>query len=400
MLAPIGLYGVIHGLRASERRARDAALGLVALVAGLLPYAYLVYVARHPSGHFVWGDVTTPSGLLFHFRRGEYGTASFAVHSQRADRAGQVLLLAANTLRGLVGIPLLALLGARRAWSAQTACLAASLLLAGPAFVALFNLSTEGLDRIVVERFHLLPQLLTCLLVAPAIDRVLARLRAPAWPAAPLAALSALLAYPEVSEHNRPSVELYARNTLAVAPESAIILGSGDHRFGGFLYAREALGLRRDVIYIDAWLLINDWYRRRMSAALGFALVAPRDRTLSTVALAEQLLASGRPVYVTNLVSEAIGSAFPTYPLGTLRHVLPRGHPLPPPEQAERWNLTAFAGMTFEPTPPLQGTWGGDLQRSYAETWAMLAGALERQGQTERAAACRHRAAQLEPEAR
>lgn len=397
LLAPIGIYGVVIGIR--ESGARAAALGALAFLFGLLPYAYVLAIGRSPGGHFVWGDVSTPSGLFFHFRRGEYGTASFAVHSQRADRLGQIGLLASNTARGLVGLPLIALLGVRRKWSAQTVCLALSVCLAGPAFVSLFNLSTEGLDRIVVERFHLLPQLLLCVLIAPAIDRLLTRVRGPIWPVVPLTALSALLAFPDVREHNRPSVELYVRNTLAFAPENAIVVGSGDHRFGGFLYAREALELRRDFVYLDGWLLLNPWYRRRMSAILGVSLVEPVDRSLSTVALAEQLLATGRPVFIANPVSSAIGMTFPTYPLGTLRRVLPKGSALPPPDVLEAMNHAALAKMTLEPTVPSIGTWGGDLQRSYAEPWRALAKVWEEQGRLDRADACRQKAAQLEPHA-
>ncbi len=396
LLAPIGIYGVARGLREDARRGRAIGAGLAAFVAGLLPYLYVLHVGRNPSGHFVWGDVDTLRGLFFHFRRGEYGTVSFAVQSQRADRIGQVWLLVRSSVFGLMFLPLLALVGVRRP-SARALCLGASVVLAGPALVTLFNLTTVGLDRIVVERFHLLPQLLLALLIAPALDRVQPRVvRAACFALIPLGALNA---YPELREHNRPDVEVYVRNTLAIAPPNALLLGSGDHRFGGFLYAREALGLRRDVVYLDAWLLLNPWYRRRMSAIVGVELVAPEQRSLSTVALVAQLQATGRPVFLTNAVSGAIGATYPTYPVGTLRRVLPRGTPVPGPGEVEAWNHEAFAQMTLPARPPMLGTWGGDLQRSYVEPWQVLGEVWEQAGRRDRADACRKRAAELQPDA-
>lgn len=397
LLAPIGIYGVVRGLREDERALRTVLVGVGALFAGLLPYGYLLYVGRHPEGHFVWGDVHTWAGLLFHFRRGEYGTATFAVRSQESDRLGQLVFLTVSTLRGLLFLPLLALLAAKRKPRPQTLALLATIILAGPAFVALFNLTTVGLDRLIVERFHLLPQVLVAIAIAPALDVVVSRARHGVAAAIPLGLFSAFLSYVEVREHHRPSSELYIRNTLAIAPPNAVIIGFGDHRFDGFIYARDGLQLRRDVVYVDVWALFRPWYHRRMSAILGVELVRPVGRSLSTVALADQILATGRPLFLANDVSETLLATFPTYPIGTLRRVLPRGEPVPPLQIVEQWNHQALAQMTFEPTIPEAGTWGGDLQRTYAAPWQALALAWQTAGQPARSEACRKRAMQLSP---
>jgi hypothetical protein len=393
LLAPIGIYGVARGIRESGKRA--IAPAIAGFAAGLLPYAYVLYVGRHPSGHFVWGEVDTLRGVLFHFRRGEYGTVSLAVQSHGADRLGQLSLLARNIVLGLLLLPLLALICTRGRPRVQTLCLAASAVLAGPVLVSLFNLTTVGLDRVIVERFHLLAQVLTALLIAPALDRIPLKFVRRACLA--LIPLAALIAYPDVREHNRADVELYVRNTLAAAPRDAVMIGSGDHRFAGFLYAREALGLRTDVVYLDAWLLLNPWYRRRMSAILGFEVTAPANRSLSTIELVAQLHATGRPVLVANAVSGAIGATYPSYPIGTLRRVLPIGTAVPPPDVVQAWNQEVFAQMTFLRPPPEIGTWGGDLQRSYVEPWQALAQAWDRAGHKDRADFCRQRAAELSP---
>lgn len=397
LLAPIGLYGVVRGLREVEAKGRAVLLGLLGLAVGLTPYAYLLWVGRHPEGKIVWGQLQTLSDLVFHFRRGEYGTTSLVVRPQAADRLGQLGLLAWDLLSGLAFLPLVALAGLRKRPRAETAALIAALLLAGPAFVSVFPLSIHGLDRMIVERFHLLPQALLAVLVAPALDRAYVRLRKadaasggapPAWLAAPIALAAAFVTVPRVRAHNLPAVETYARNTLAIAPEGAILIGTGDHRLGAFLYAREALGLRRDVVYLDAWLLLNGWYRRRMSAELQVALPEPQGRSLSSVDVIGRLVATGRPVLLTNDFSVSAAAAWPTVPVGTLRVVMPKGAALPPLQVVEAWNRDALGKMRRDPTLSEPGTWGGDLERAYAMPWEFLAGAWRSAGQGARADEC------------
>ena len=416
-LAPIGLYGAIVGVREdSHRRVRAVAAGVVALMVGLLPYGYLLVCARNPGDRAVWGDPSTFAGLLFHFRRGEYGTTTFAVKSERSDRIGQVLILALDLLRSLVALPLIALaapLVRRREGtrspvpSIETWLLIASFLLAGPIFVLLFNLTTVGLDRIVVERFHLLPLALLGVLSAPHLDPPLKRLFSrPALTAAVVAAvvvLGALFSIVDVREHQRPSVELYVKNTLKLAPARAIILGTGDHRFGGFSYARRALMLRTDVDYVDPIMLHHPWYHRQISARLGLTLIAPerdpltgRD-SISTPALAAQLLDTGRPLFLANAFTQAIEARFPTYPIGTLVRVLPPGQALPDPLTLLKMNEDAVAQFELETEPTEIGTWGGDLQPAYATPWLTLSRVFSSTGDLARAEACKKRGDSLMP---
>lgn len=396
LLAPIGLYGFVRGARESTRRAGAVALGGLAFVLALAPYAYVVFASRAPGERVVWGAARDLAGLLHHVLRVDYGTTTLALGVRQADRLGQELLLARRLVLALVGLPLVALasplLGPRRRpeGRARRACLLASFLLAGPAFVALFNLSVEGLDRRIVERFHLLPQVVACVLVAPALDRVARR-----WLARPLAAIalaagaalaSFALSIEELRVHHLPDVERYVRDTLGAAPPRAIVLGTGDHRFGGFLYARRALGLRRDVTYVDPRLALAPWYRAQLGAELGLTLVEPRDGSLSTVALASQLLATRRPVLLANAFTDAIPRAFPTYPIGTLERVVGTPAEVPDPPTLERLNRAAFAGMHPSVSPPPQGTWGADLAFAYARPWLALAAAFRARGDEPHAA--------------
>src|SRR5262249_29420168 len=153
-------------------------------------------------------------------RRGEYGTATFAVSSARADRLGQLWALGLDMIRDLHVLLLVAIVGfvLRRRQSPpredrSSAFLLASFVLSGPLFVLLFNLSTRGLDRLVVERFYLLPLVVLSVTIAPYLDPALAKIfaRAPLAIASivTVAAISALLSVVEVEEIERPSVELY-----------------------------------------------------------------------------------------------------------------------------------------------------------------------------------------------
>jgi hypothetical protein len=415
LLAPIGIYGVVRGMRElPARRARlaAAALGIASFALGLLPYAYLVVVSRNPGGHFVWGETSTMQGLFFHLRRGEYGTTSLGLAQASApvSRIGNVVALLVDVTRGLAGLPIVAIAASLLARGKRTSqglrrtgkwLLFASFALAGPCFTLLFNLSTEGLDRLVVERFWLFPQLILAVLVAPLLDPALSAIFARKGAAAAItfvvAAFSALFAFIDVREHQRPSVELYVRNTLASVPPSAVLVGSGDHRFGGFLYAERALQLRTDVIYVDAYLMLDRWYFKQIERALGVTLTPPANRSLSTTKLAAEILATGRPLFLANPLTKAIPESFTTYPIGTLVRVLPPGNVTPNPIELETWNEEIFSHFEMEAAPPELGTWGGDLQKSYVLPWTSLADAFDRIESRDRAGVCRERAAIFSP---
>lgn len=405
LLAPIGLWGAVRGARESGRAALATLAGLLALAIGLTPYAYLVWAARAPEGHVLWGETADLRGLVHHMLRSEYGTTTLTRGAHRAERLAQELLLARSLIVGLVGLPVAALAGAlvrtfasasrqgvpdplpapvarRSRWA--HAALAASFALAGPGFVALFNISAHGLDRLIVERFHLLPQIVACVWLAPALDGLLARLRGRPRFASALVGATALasagLSLEAVRAHHAPDVERYVLDTLATVPRGAVILGTGDHRFGGFLYAQRALGLRPDVVYIDVLLAPADWYRARIGAQLGLEVVSPRAGSLSSSELAAQLLATGRPVLLTNRFSDAIPRAFPLYPIGTLERVVATPAEVPDPPTLERMNQAVFAQMHPSVTPAPDGTWGGDLQHGYARPWLALAAAYRAAG--------------------
>jgi hypothetical protein len=405
LLAPVGLYGVVRGVRESPRAASIVA-GLGAFAIALLPYAYVVFASRHPEGRVVWGDARDLSGLWSHFRRAQYGTTSLGLRDTAHRPLAQIAWLLEHVVRDLLALPIVALVGSaktnRTPWRPGVLAILLSFLLAGPVFVALFPLDVKGLDGLVVERFHLLPLVVIAPLVALGVDRALASLLekrlfatlAPLGIAIAGAALSVL----DVVEHHGEGVEAWMRDALETTPPRAVILGTGDHRLGAMLYAKHALHLREDVEYVDARLLLDDTYRARAGARLDIELVAPVNHSLSTSVVAAQIVATDRPLFLADVFSPAIPAAFPTYPVGPLIRVLPSGAPLPAPRALLLENddlVKRFRAPQLAP-PPVE-TWDGNLRAAYVDPWLFLASAFDHAGDPQTAAACRSRAAQLAP---
>ena len=187
------------------------------------------------------------------------------------------------------------------------------------------------------------------------------------------------------------------RDSLAVAPPGSVVLGTGDHRLGAFLYAREALALRPDVHYVDARLLLNDAYRRRASERLSIALPAPVNRSLSTPLLATAILDAGRPLFLANMISPTLARELPTHPVGTLIRVLPKGSPLPSPHALLAINEEAFTRFTVAPDAPEPGTWQAEVRQSYAYPWRVLAPVFHNLGEGALAERCHARAVSFAP---
>jgi hypothetical protein len=122
----------------------------------------------------VWGDPSTPAGLLRHVARGDYGTASLSA----SHGAPKALAHLAALGRHLVVDPLVApaalalvavvarLLRPGVAGRASLLALVASIALAGPMFASRFNAPLVAVGPLIVERFYLLPSLLVAVLAA------------------------------------------------------------------------------------------------------------------------------------------------------------------------------------------------------------------------------------------
>ena len=408
-MGPIGVVGVARGLRETRNRGRAAIYGALAFAGGLTPYGYMLWRSHDPATGWVWGDPMTLASLLRHARRTEYwelaigdgrGAVSYGAHLRAlAEHLAQDLawLLAPVALVGVVA--LFARARRERDVPFDAIALVASFGLAGPLFLFLMSrgignvpISVLGVSGRIVARFYLLPFLLACVPLALGIDATLARVgRARSIACGAVASAVALVAIfvarPRVVEDGRSIVETYLVDTLQSLPPNAVLVGTGDHRTFGFAYVQGVLGVRPDVVWIDAHLVHTDWYRSRFRRAGAQPL--PSEAT----ALVAHLAAGDRPLFLTNDVDLETRVTLPTYAIGTTLRVLPRESSLPQASEIEKLNDAVALHLHRAHTPPTdRWGWAADADDAYARAWLQLAGRFRSEGDTERANACVARA--------
>jgi hypothetical protein len=271
----------------------------------------------------------------------------------------------------------------------------ASWLLAGPAVLAMLIGKPLGIYAVIIERMHILPLLILSVPLAWGVDLLLeqAPRGAREWIAAAAAmAVTAVDTWrvpPRIAEYERPTVEHYLQDTLSNLPPLALLVGVGDHRFFGFLVEQRVLGLRPDVVYVDAGMLRTDWYRARVAAALGDGVQVTSDPRELVAVEAK----SGRQVYLTDSVDQLAPAGFETMALGTVVKVVPPGAPLLAPEDLERTNLDLARGQHRDPTRPEDPwSWAGEADGAYATPWVALAKAYGSRGDAAAASRCIDRA--------
>jgi hypothetical protein len=218
--------------------------------------------------------------------------------------------------------------------------------------------------------------------------------------------LRGALSAADVVAMHRPTTERYLRNVLALVPPRSILVAAGDDLTGGFEYMQCVLGERRDVVVLSPQLMLAEWYGPRMDRELGFpiehARVKPGETrpSLNGRHLLEELVASGRPVFITAWFVPNLERGFFSYPIGPLIRVVPTPAEVPPPPSLLEANEAVFSNMTLDHTPPPADTWAGLRYPDYARPWNVLADAFGRAGVAETAAECRARAEGFRPAGR
>jgi hypothetical protein len=396
LAAPLGLLALFR----EERRGRAFGLAAAGFVVGLLPAIYLVWVSSHRGDRWVWGDASTVAELIRHLRRADYGSLSLAAHGGGREPLAQGWALVKDVGLGLLIVPVVLALVALARLRPRRDAIAwwITLILAGPVILALFNLPPRGLALHIVERFHLMLEVLLVVPMALGLDAIAQRIprgRVAVAVAAALVVLAGARSLPMILDEHRPTVDRWARDTLAALPPDSVVLMTGDHRTFGLLYAQRALGLRPDVVCISPRLLFYDWYRARAAAGLHRALPAPVNGSVDTRALAQTVLDAGRPLFLTDVFSPAIPASFTTFPIGPVIRVLPSGSAAPSLEQLEAMNLQRVKDLPLLDEPaPARDTFAALVRADYARPFVMLSQAP---GDPARAARNRARAAAIAP---
>ncbi|MFO0670855.1 MAG: hypothetical protein U0235_14695 [Polyangiaceae bacterium] len=354
----------------------------------------------------VWGDPSTFSGLAHHVLRADYGTGRLGAQGHEREPLVQLGYLATRLSRDFLALPLLLVFGlgvARRRLFAEPRsrdALLAAIVLAGPVFVTLFNIRPSGLGRPRDPRApHLLPAPRSRSSSSLRLRRTLRSVsaRAGALVIAFVFTVRAALAVPQVLEHHGPQVQRYAEERPR---DRSAARDRGQERRSprvDFLYA-EARDLRPDVTFVQPWLLLSTSYRARTAARLGIGLPAPVAGVLDARRLLEVLVATDRPVFVTDWPAPgSMERAFPTYPIGPVLRVVAEPRDVPAPPVVLRENEQALSVMQIDGEPPRRGSWAGALQPDYARPWLGLAAAFEAAGDGATAAACTARGRALMP---
>jgi hypothetical protein len=384
LLAPVGLWGAVRGVRESERpSAAVVAMGIAALAAGLLPYIYLLIA---PETACSWGKLHGLGDVVHHFLRRDYGApGELSPHGGDVATTANLAALAVTLGRAFLWLPALGALAwvaiaikkgdERAAWLAWLA----SFVLAGPLLVARFNLAPAGLEHYTVSRFHLLPMVLLAVPVAVALDRLPGKLLANDK-AGSLFGIAVFLGagiatFPGVARYHTACVERSLDNMLATLPPKAIVIGTQDILHFGGNYLQGALGERPDVTIVAMPQVGLAYYRERIRSKTGVdlsVLVTEKGATPS-VRVAELMLASGRPVFIDAFQAN-IAKTFPIYPYGALFRVLPKGTTPPSLDEMFAINKALYARFRFDyPAPSPGDDLAAQAHELYAAPWRAIA---------------------------
>ncbi|MFV8756202.1 protein O-mannosyl-transferase family [Nannocystaceae bacterium ST9] len=417
-----------------------ALMGVAGSLIGLLPWLTL---AIGSGGAWRWGDTQSAAGLLHHVLRADYGTTQLSLHEGPVTAAATIGRMLANLgevlSSGLVtsawfgGLLLLATavaLGSslRRGASSNLAGSQATviglmlgLLAASVGFAAIQNIDPASAPGAwILERFDLLPLLLWIPLLALALGEIHDRLRPslagvrPALLAGGAIAIALVLLAAQLGallDRGRPaderSVELAALDlvetpdptgpTLPGTPIRAIVLGTDDHRSFPVLYVQSVLGAGEHVLYVDAILFTQPWYRAWIRRR--FPELPDAEKPLELIgALWSDPRLDDVPIYLANVFSRP-ANELAKVPEGLLwRVVPPHDHPIFVPEQwtseaiVER-HLAACDRMAIRaddfPSDRSDRAawahpWSSDLRYAYVEKAHALVRALERSGDRRR----------------
>lgn len=399
LIAPVGVLGAVRGVRETTARKQTIALGIGALVLGLTPYLYLFVPADTDVS---WKTIDSFSALVHHFLRSDYGgPGAFSPQGGELNPVANLTAFAKDLMRAWLWIPCVAAVVTLVARSVRPTrddrepragwiLLLVSFLLAGPLLVARFDIEPTGLNLYAARRFFVLPTLMLTPAVAAAFDLLKAYMRPREAIRARVAtvgvAVIATLGFgaiagrslPELQRVHSPAYDHALRATLASLPPNAVVvIAQGAYHFG-FGYLRVVERQRPDVTFVMRPQLPNPSYRARL-ARKGIHAQMNGDK-LASVQIADDVLASGRPLYVDSL-GTGILKEFPTVPYGLLFEVKPRGSQLPPIDEVAQTNFELFAKFDLEyPRPHSTDDFAAVVHNGYATTWRIIGRAFESAG--------------------
>ncbi len=388
LLAPIGLYGVYLATKESERIAVPLLAGAASLAAGLSVYGYLLIAPEAVS----WGAIDGLGDLLDHFLRREYGTTKLGAQGESSLGEQWAFFVTESVLDFAVLGFCLGVLGAARILATDPGkepvplrdrpevLFIVTWIVAGPLFIALFNVSPDGPFYEVVKRFHVLPALVMGPLIAAALQRF-EDLDRRVTVSVTVSFLAVMLVFGFLrTRMYDSSIDDWIVNALESAPAEAIVVSQGDHRQFGMLYYQDVLGNRPDVTYVTAVMLGMPWYVDRLREETGLDVPMPQTlpdgrRKVDLRGVLEVFLASGRPVLVTGDTAPEILAEYQREPYGVGHRLLRDDDIGGKPSEIVRKNLEVYSKFEHRSPPPRYevNRWGWSVYSSYFDVWRTLA---------------------------
>lgn len=257
------------------------AFGVIALLIGLLPYAYIPWASSHHPPHN-WGNVSSFQDLVGLITRRSYGSTRLVSTSGYAGGPAWPRLGALVLSFGPVAA-LLIILGAieafRRArWYFWFTLIA--FVFAGPLFVWIsdLNIGSAPSALFVLQRFFLLSQVVLAPLVAfgvIALARFVARsisvgdplaMRIVAATCFVAVVISVTTNYPRIDQSRNTIARQFAEDVLNTAPSNSILLASGDGLAFPLIYLQKVEHVGNDKTLVVIPMMLGNWYVRQLLA--------------------------------------------------------------------------------------------------------------------------------------
>jgi hypothetical protein len=162
-------------------------------------------------------------------------------------------------------------------------------------------------------------------------------------------------------------------------PDDAILVGTGDHRFFGHLYAGRAQQHRSDITYLDAHMTAYDWYRRRLTNRLNVQIPGLKDGDIKLVSLMDELSKTGRRICITHIFHPSLIEQMRWIPVGTAK-CLATANPPPPLESYQRQMAWIRSARNAPPPTPPRPSWAAESLQRYSDNFGALSRALDATG--------------------
>ncbi len=407
-LAPVVAWALVR-----VARGRRPLSGIAAFAAGSLPGFISYGLLALPGGAWRWGDTRSLPGVVHHFLRRDFGTFQLTGGEHGLDPLAHPLHWASELPTEFFGIyALLGLLGLALAFRAPShrgwlLAVMASLLLAGPFFLGLFNLPASLPWTISTSRFHLLANTLFAVFIGWGAHQALrwgSGSRVLAWALLGALAVPLFINLQRAPHRGGTVVEDYLRLALGTVEPGSLVLAIDDAALFGSLYLQEVEGLRPDVAWVHPEMLGYPWYRQRLLERHPDLVLERRGEVLGTVGLVQANLERA-PVYASfgRMQDEAVRQALPmAFPVSAvLMRIVPEDTPMPHPGQVEAQMRAAFEahamGSRVASDFHVENTYDHVLWKNYALAFETLANAWAAFGEAEGEARCRATARDLDP---